>query len=69
MSYDRSPIAVGQIWLDKETGRLVKILRECVHDTGPAWTYVDARWKPEPGGWHYCDVFDFVLWGRFERVF
>lgn len=56
-------VPVGSRWLEAATNRVVVILRPWVHDTGPAWRYED-----EPGGWNYCDMFDFVVWGRFRRV-
>lgn len=74
-------IEAGSIWREKETGRRIKILEEEVHGTGPAWTYIGGDGEPEPHGyepangftygdwfWHYCDVMDFVLWGRFEKL-
>ena len=74
-------IEVGQIWWEKDTGRLIKILEREVHDTGPAWTYCNYKGKPEPEGyckandhtyddwfWHYCDILDFVTWERFYFV-
>lgn len=75
MAQKPKSIEVGQIWCEKESGRLIKILEKEVHGTGPAWTYCTARGKPEADGpdhpdwfWHYCDVFDFFVWGRFEFV-
>jgi hypothetical protein len=69
-------IRPGQIWREARSGRHVKILEEEVHGTGPAWTYCDPTGCPEPHDasthsdwfWHYCDVLDFVVWGRFEFV-
>lgn len=51
----------GTRWREARTGRVVRILREEVHGTGPSWTYED-----EPGSWHYCDAWDFCVWERFE---
>jgi hypothetical protein len=68
-------IRPGQIWYEPETGRHVKILEEEVHGTGPSWTYCTPSGEPEPDGprhpewfWHYCDLFDFVVWDRFRFV-
>lgn len=73
---DKIPkIRVGQIWREKDTKRLIKILQECVHDTGPQWTYCKEDGTPEPESrrystWfeHYCDLLDFMVWNRFEYV-
>jgi hypothetical protein len=68
-------IRVGAIWREVSTGRTIRILEEEVHGTGPAWTYCDAAGKEEPDGpdhptwfWHYCDIYDFVVWKRFVPV-
>jgi hypothetical protein len=65
-------VEVGSVWREVETGRRIRVLEEEIHGTGPAWTYIDADGEPEAHGeqhpewfWHYCDVCDFVLWGRF----
>lgn len=73
-------IEVDQIWREKKTNRLIKIL-EVERGPGPAWTYCDKDGTPEPHGvepanghnygewfWHYCDVHDFCVWKRFELV-
>lgn len=68
-------IRPGQVWRERENGRLIRILSEEVHGTGPSWTYINARGRPEPDGpehpdwfWHYCDLYDFCVWDRFEYV-
>ncbi len=65
-------ILPGQFWREATTCRRIKILESMVHDTGPAWTYVDASGNPEGDSehhpdwhWHYCDLFDFTVWNRF----
>jgi hypothetical protein len=68
-------ILPGQVWRELDTGRLVRILEEEVHGTGPAWTYIDATGNDVPESkdhgdwfWHYCDVADFFVWKRFQFV-
>ena len=74
-------IEVGQIWLEIESNRYIKIVEKEVHGTGPAWTYCDEQGNSEPHGYekangysydewffHYCDLFDFCVWGRFKFV-
>jgi hypothetical protein len=73
-------IRPGARWREVKSGRLIRIIDEEVHGTGPSWTYIDAAGNPEPHGpesnghdyrdwyWHYCDVLDFVLWGRFVPI-
>lgn len=60
-------ITPGSRWLEKDTGRVIVVLSECVHDTGPSWRYEDEP-ADDPNNWHYCDVLDFVVWGRFEPI-
>ncbi len=65
----------GEKW-PSDRGRFIKILDPEYEDIGPSWTYCDARGKPEPHDcerhrtWfeHYCDAWDFYVWGRFEFV-
>ncbi len=66
-------IETGQVWLEVDTNRRILILEAEVHGTEPAWTYIDASGDPEPHSrrhsywyWHYCDLADFVVWGRFR---
>ncbi len=68
-------IEVDQVWREKESNRLVKILKKEVHGVGPAWTYINTEGKPEGHDkdhpdwfWHYCDLYDFIVWNRFEFV-
>lgn len=55
-------VRVGKRWLEWETGRVVEITHETIHDTGVGCRYVDD------GRWFYCDALDFVVWGRFRPV-
>ena len=64
-------IPTGSVWFEKETGRRIKITRPA---DPPAWCYIDAKgdWEShskEHDNWfeHYCDAYDFLIWGRFER--
>lgn len=68
-------IRPGQLWLERRTGRHIRILQAEVHGTGPAWTYCNVDGDPEPHGpdhpdwyWHYCDLFDFIMWDRFQLI-
>ncbi len=56
-------VPVGSTWVEKRTNRVIVILSEFVHDTGPSWRYVD-----DPDHWAYCDIMDFVLWEQFSRI-
>lgn len=65
-------IPVGSVWREKPTNRLIRVT--AFRDV-PWWVYIDAAGFPEPDGpdhpnWydHCCDFFDFIVWGRFERV-
>lgn len=57
-------IEPGSRWREVETGRIATILASEVHGTGPSYVYDDD----DDDEWHYCDVADFVLWGRWEPV-
>lgn len=74
----QDPIPVGSVWREIERNRLIRITRDA---DPPAWVYIDAKGNPEPHGYepangftyndwfeHRCDAYDFVVWGRFERV-
>lgn len=65
----------------KERPRYIKIIPPGAVDCSVYWTYCDADGKPEPHGYepanghtygdwwgHHCDLFDFVVWGRFKFV-
>lgn len=54
---------VGSIWREVKTNRPPRVLTEEVYGTGPAWTYLDGP----PGNWQYCDLCDFIVWGRFVK--
>lgn len=71
-------IPVGSIWLERHSGRRVRITREAEL---PAWSYIDNHGELEPHGleptngfiyadWfeHRSDAADFLVWGRFERI-
>jgi hypothetical protein len=55
-------IPPGSVWREKNTGKMIRVLGYDGDARAVPWTYV------EEGGWWYCDAYDFVLWGRFERV-
>jgi hypothetical protein len=57
-------IHIGQRWREKATGRIIVILQEEVHGTGPAWHYENESHR----AWHYCCIEDFVIWDRFEPL-
>lgn len=75
-------IEAGQVWLENESGRLIRVVSPMVHDTGPACEYIDKDGNREPvypalakrhshhARWFvfYCDLWDFSVWNRFSLV-
>lgn len=59
---EADPIPAGSIWLEKKTKRKVRITWSTPHDH-PANGFTYDEWFE-----HRCDAYDFLVWGRFERV-
>jgi hypothetical protein len=59
---DDESIPNGSRWLEVETRRVIVIIQP--GPSSPWWRYEDDPQKE----WHYCDSYDFFLWGRFTRV-
>jgi len=63
----QSKIVPGSRWLEVVTGRVIVIIESEVHGTGPSWRYEDGGDYGETN-WHYCDMLDFLVWGRFKLL-